>query len=535
MGNPFKQCAYLLFSCIILILPALLLKTRWYFGLQSVFFLLSPLEIAHIVLNRMPITEGFMSVVIHTDYKEAYELLSFLHIYLWIGILLLGFYYWILFTRIENKALFTLRGKVVIGIVFAFFNIGLWAAMWRMSGFRVDDTARVSSTNAYFKKKYTKTYPLDLITATRDVFASQREVRKMEAELKDFSFGMHKKDSLSAREIYVFVIGEAARYGNFSMHGYTRPTTPLLEQCSRLISYSNVLATSNYTSAVLQLMLTRATPLDPELAHKEKGLTDAFKEGGFEVAWIANQSVGDRFVQRLTSCSDYTYFSTTDYDSAESYDEKLFIPFASVLQQKKQKQFIVIHTLGSHFRYNARYPESFCHFTPALYDNTSYGGVNPENKELLVNSYDNSIYYTDYVLNEIISMLEKEKAVSSLVYLSDHGENLYDDASHMAVHGNTEPSRFELHVPLIVWTSPRYEEVWPEKVNNIEKHKDLPISTSNLFHSLLDIAGMSYPSASPELSIASPAFQADSVRYVLTPDKRVVEKTHAFETIEKRR
>ena len=321
------------------------------------------------------------------------------------------------------------------------------------------------------------------------------------------------------------MIGESSRYGNYSLNGYNRPTSPLLDKQENLVSYSKVLTTSNLTNIAIQQILTRATPDNPDIAYKEKALPDAFIECGFSTAWLASQSSSDRFVKRITADMDYTFFSTTDFDSADNYDGKLLPHLDSVLSLDKQKQLIVIHTLGSHFRYNARYPESFCRFTPSLHDNTGYDVVSPSNKEILVNSYDNSICYTDYVLNEIIRKVNDEKAVSAVVYLSDHAENLYDDERNLAVHGNTEPSIYELHIPLFIWTSAAYRDARPEKAEAIEDHKEKKVSTSNLFHSFLDIAGLSYPEEDKGESVASPEFREDSVWYILTPDKRLIKKS----------
>lgn len=521
-GNGIKQIAYLIFSGIILLIPAFFLKARAYFLLLSLCLIFGPIEIAHIVLNRMPVNEGFMSAILQTNQTEAIELLSFLKQYLFAVVLVIALYYLILFTRITNRPLLTRKGKVVAGGFFLLFNLCLWLAMWKLSGYEADPISRFHETNSNFKSKYNKTYPLDLIKASTDVYLSRKEVSAMEEKLKDFSFGAVKQKQLPQREIYVLVVGESARYGNFSVNGYDRPTSPLLAKQTDLIAYTDVLSTANLTNTAMQLIFTRATPLDPETAHKEKALTDAFKECGFQVAWIANQSVSNRFIQRITASADFTYFSTTDYDAANSYDGKLLDPLDEVLQEKNAKQFIVIHTLGSHFRYNARYPETFCRFTPALHDNTTYN-LNAENRELLVNSYDNSILYTDYVLNEIITRLEREEAVSTMIYLSDHGENIYDDDTRMAVHGNARPTHLELHIPLFIWTSKPYIEQWPERVERMKNHKDRAVSTSNLFHSLLDIADITYPDEKAALSIASPDFQPDSIRYVLTPDKYIME------------
>lgn len=524
-GDIPKQVAYLFFSCLILTVPALLFKARVYFALSSLFLILSPIEIGHVILNKMPISIGLMSAILNTNNQEAFELIYSLKGYVLLFILILILYYWVLFTRIENKPIFTGKGKIVVFSLFALFNITLWGTMWKMSDYTDGAVYRMRAANSNFLMKYKKVYPCDLLAATTEVFAMEREIDRMQEQLKDFSFRAERQDTLPGKEIYVLVIGESSRYGNYSLNGYNRPTSPLLDKQENLVSYSKVLTTSNLTNIAIQQILTRATPDSPDIAYKEKALPDAFIECGFSTAWLASQSSSDRFVKRITADMDYTFFSTTDFDSADNYDGKLLPHLDSVLSLDKQKQLIVIHTLGSHFRYNARYPESFCRFTPSLHDNTGYDVVSPSNKEILVNSYDNSICYTDYVLNEIIRKVDGEKAVSAVVYLSDHAENLYDDERNLAVHGNTEPSIYELHIPLFIWTSAAYRNARPEKAEAIEDHKEKKVSTSNLFHSFLDIAGLSYPEEDKGESVASPEFREDSVWYILTPDKRLIKKS----------
>ena len=401
MGDIPKQAAYLFFSCLILIVPALLFKAKLYFSLSGLFLILSPIEIGHVLLNKMPISIGLMSAILNTNNQEAFELIYSLKGYVIFFLLILILYYWVLFTRIENKPIFTVKGKIVVFSLFAIFNIALWGMMWKMVDYTDGAIYRMRATNSSFLMKYKKIYPCDLIAATAEVFAMEREIDRMQEQLKDFSFRAEQQDTIPGKEIYVLVIGESGRYGNYSLNGYNRPTSPLLDKQENLVSYSKVLTTSNLTNIAIQQILTRATPDNPDIAYKEKALSDAFIECGFNTAWLASQSSSDRFVKRITADMDYTFFSTTDFDSADNYDGKLLPHLDSVLSRNKQKQLIVIHTLGSHFRYNARYPESFCRFTPSLHENTGYDVVSPSNKEVLVNSYDNSICYTDYVLNEL--------------------------------------------------------------------------------------------------------------------------------------
>ena len=61
--------------------------------------------------------------------------------------------------------------------------------------------------------------------------------------------------------------------------------------------------------------------------------------------------------------------------------------------------FIVLHAYGSHFSYHQRYPREFARYMPD--DDVA---ITRQNIEMIRNSYDNSILYTDYVLSEAIEM-----------------------------------------------------------------------------------------------------------------------------------
>ena len=84
--------------------------------------------------------------------------------------------------------------------------------------------------------------------------------------------------------------------------------------------------------------------------------------------------------------------------------------------------FVVLHTIGSHYQYSLRYPDEFDIFKP------SSEWLNlKEYKDLIINSYDNSILYADFIIDGVIEVLNKNNFISSVMYISDHGENLFDE------------------------------------------------------------------------------------------------------------
>ena len=120
------------------------------------------------------------------------------------------------------------------------------------------------------------------------------------------------------------------------------------------------------------------------------------------------------------------------------------------------------------------------------------------------NAYDNTIVFTDRVLDEFIGVIGAEHAVSSLYFASDHGENGAESVTLPFSHGNLTTE--VLRVPLIVWLSPEYQAARPRQSEALRSHADVPFSSDVTFHTVLDVAGLSCALLLPERSIASREF-----------------------------
>lgn len=108
--------------------------------------------------------------------------------------------------------------------------------------------------------------------------------------------------------------------------------------------------------------------------------------------------------------------------------------------------------MGSHGpAYDRRYPPRFGHFTPTCPSNR------PQDcsRQALINSYDNTVRYTDHVLASLIDALALlcGRADTALLYLSDHGESLGEHGLYL--HGfpmMVAPSE-QTHIPMVAWFS----------------------------------------------------------------------------------
>lgn len=120
------------------------------------------------------------------------------------------------------------------------------------------------------------------------------------------------------------------------------------------------------------------------------------------------------------------------------------------------KQFIVLHTYGSHFNYRDRYSDKFKVFIPDNSVNLEY-----RHRDLLINSYDNSILSTDDFLASVIDKLRNTGAVTCMFYLPDHGEDIMDDDRHRFLHASPCPTYYQLHIPFLIWFSDEYNNRYP--------------------------------------------------------------------------
>ena len=520
----FAKIAYLLISFVIFFTPALFLKARCFFLLHSIFVLFAPIEIIHIYLNKRGITTGFLIACFGTDKNEALEILTSMLPVILISLLIWTSYFFILLKKVKNRYIIP-NVKIRIGILAIFISLltGLFVSIYRVVREvpQIEQNRAIPLTWEYFFMKFQKIYPCSFILKSIYIVEMNTEIAKNREELSDFSFNAEKKQPIAEREIYVFVIGETARYSNFSINGYERKTSPLLEATEDLVSFSDFYAEANQTFISLPLIFTRATPTDYHRYTKEKSFIAAFKEAGFKTYWIGNQCADDKFVRRLIIDIDEEFFGTKDWNDADNYDQNLWKYLDEILNKNDEKALIIIHTLGSHFRYDSRYPSKFNVFKSNFEKNINYNIMKPKDKQLWLNAYDNSILYTDYFLANTIKKIENQNALSFFVYTSDHGEDLFDTDENRVLHASSNPSKFEIHVPLFIWSSKKYQEIYSEKWKNILANKDKKTSAKILFYSMLDAADITFPEQDLEQCFTSDFMKEDSVRYVLTPDMSV--------------
>ena len=532
-----QRCIYLITALLLYALGLCLFRRRTFFYVASLSFLFSAIEIVHLIINHATTSLLFVFTVIKSEPRELKELCS---TYWFVALIFFAFWgaYFYLNHRFISREYIALRKwrMIAIGIIVAFFATDMVALKLRpklRNEFSVRDIDL--RTAAWVGSE--KVCPINILLACYHLSAMAYDIQQQNELLDDFCFGIPRMQDNDST-IVVFLIGETSRYDHWSVNGYPRKTSPhLAARVKQLVSFDSCYSIANLTTVSVPFMLSRATPQDQQLYLHEKSVVDAFQEAGYETAWIADQSFNNHFLHRISSHCDYTAYIPPS-QAPVFVDTVLLAPLREVLATGNQRQMIVLHSLGCHFKYSERYPDDFQLFTPDMKGmsvrdmltnvdindngNVSWHSLRPENiaafrnmKAILINSYDNAIHFTDYFIDRVLCELEQTGRSVVLVYVGDHGENLLDDERNMFLHGTFSGSYYEYHVPLFVWTSEAYRRRHPDRVAAIQANRTKKLSTMYLFHSLLDLGNVPLSTLDTTRCIDRPSMQAASVVYGL--------------------
>lgn len=318
---------------------------------------------------------------------------------------------------------------------------------------------------------------------------------------KDFRYDAHCTFTDDEPETVVLVIGETSRADNWQLYGYHRPTNPVLSKTEGLTVFTDYMSQSNTTHKSVPILLSLADAEDYTILYRTKGIMQAFREAGYHTAFISNQQRNHSFIDFLGEQADYCLF-LHDSLSRNADDIELLKPLRQQIKQNRgRRTFIVLHTYGSHFSYADRYPKAMRHFTPDHYD-----GAKAKYRLQLVNAYDNTIVHTDFLIGKVISTLSSEGGSAAMLFTSDHGEDIFDDQRHLFLHASPFPSYYQLHVPLIAWTSPTYRIRHAEIAQSLISNSHKQAESNSVFHTLLSLGGVATQYRNDSLSLASPAY-----------------------------
>ena len=358
-------------------------------------------------------------------------------------------------------------------------------------------------------------FPVNVIANMKTAAQRSRASAHYFETSRDFTFNASSDRSPSEREIYVMVVGETSRADNWQLFGYGRPTNPHLSQRYGLTAFGKTLSESNTTHKSVPLMLSHLHAVNfGDSINKVKSVIEAFNEAGYATAWISNQQRNNSYIDFFGEEATHAEFIVDDrkrhYDMELPGRLRRFIDRQFADSTGSKKVFVVLHTYGSHFNYKERYPTEFNAFTPDV-----SAKAEARNRPELLNAYDNTILYTDAVLDSIISTIDSYGCSSAVVYTSDHGEDIYDDDRKRFLHASPNPTYWQLHVPMLVWISQTYADRHPEHYVSLRKNKNKNVASSrSIFHTLMSLSGISTPLYDPGAAVSEDAYTEPNRHYL---------------------
>lgn len=400
------------------------------------------------------IDRSMMGNVFNTQYSEASSFFSWTIL---LYMLLLGVVPAILLLR--KRVEYSSFGRFALNFFAALIVIGGVVASNYKSTFWIDRHAPIIGS---------KLMPWSYTINSIRYYSHWKRTNQKEKRLPDAEMVTDSND------ICVLIIGESARSKNFSLYGYERATNPLMTAAG----VTPIKARASHTNT---LGAVKAI-----LQHEPSGelyeiLPNYLARNGVDVVWrSSNWGTPPLHIEKKFSKSELKKLYP---EADERFDGILYHNLKESIEANANgKIFIGIHTYTSHGpEYYSNTPDSFKVFLPEC---QTVEMANAKYEEL-INAYDNTIVYTDYLVHSVIETLKSyPDRRSCVIFVSDHGESLGEGGLYM--HGvpmATAPAE-QLDIPFIVWTSD----------NSMVKVKTIESAGHyHIYHSVLKFLGMSAP------------------------------------------
>ena len=291
------------------------------------------------------------------------------------------------------------------------------------------------------------------------------------------TFNIDKNNISTLYNKVIVIVGESVNKHHMGLYGYNSNTTPFLSSLKKnknLFTF-NVIAPTNQTRYSVPILLTKANVEDyVNLYTHSHSIIKDFYMKGYTTSWISNQGhVGkhDNSISLIGQEADKrVFFNKGDYRKAKTDDS--VVDYLNKHKLNSDKELSIIHLMGSHFDYTKRYTKEHMFFNK------------PKN---VIEEYDNSIYFTDYVLENIYKYYSKDEKVL-FIYFSDHGEVMADDGNINKIggHGFNPAYKEEYEVPFVIYSSidnPRLNKL-------LEKNKEHYFNMENLNYMIEYISGI---------------------------------------------
>ena len=301
----------------------------------------------------------------------------------------------------------------------------------------------------------------------------------------------------------VVIIGESFN----KHHGYQLNTTPIMKRekdKNNLFVFKDAITPYNMTTlAVKNMLSTNSLNKNQQWTHYPP-FTIIFHQAGYDVAMWDNQRVTGNVGFHDFSINSFLYNPKMislayDHVNKNTYDYDLDLVDSTLdIKRYKQHTLTIFHLMGQHMVAKKRFPnkKDFNIFT---IKDIHHSNLTLEQQQNIAD-YDNATYYNDTVVGHIIDHYKQRNAV--IVYLSDHGEEVYDYRAFIGRSQETvktpEILKYQYQIPFIIWCSNSYQQRYPEAILHIKEALNKPWSSDNLSHLLFTLGFINTSFYQPE-------------------------------------
>jgi lipid A ethanolaminephosphotransferase len=431
--------------------------------LLVVFFIINAIAIYFVNTYSVIIDESMVGNVLNTDYAEA---ASFFSIKLILYIMVLGVIPGIYIVKAKIINVTVKRFLIITSVTLLFLLAVIFAnaSNWLW----IDKNSKTLGGLA-MPWCYSVNISLFYVHKHQE---NEKEILLPNATIKD-----------NQKTVVVLVIGESARRENFSLYGYGKNTNPLLSKTPNVFHF-NATACATYTSAGVKCILEHTHTGD-----LYEILPNYLYRNGVEVIWRTT-NWGEPPIH-IKNYQNPEVLKKNCKGEGCNYDEILLTNLKEQISAStKNKILIVLHTSTSHGpTYSKKYPPQFETFKPVC-NSVELGKCSPSE---LINAYDNTIGYTDYILHNVIEDLKQLKEYkSAMIFVSDHGESLGEKNLYMHGLPLSLAPKEQYEIPFIVWMSDNSSKQL--KPNNM-------LSQNHVFHSVLNFLSIQSPVYNEDLNI----------------------------------
>ncbi len=483
----------LLLWTVVLLIPYVLTRKKWlYVTATSLLFVDGFVNLFHWIVLKCPLNASSIFVFLNTNYNEASEFMAIKMT----PLLLLLIPYIVLFVIV-------LKRKPPLSFQTRMEQI-VWSALWLF--------VAVFFTDNIVHQRFLRLAVPDVERAFVSFFEESKAYKNLKTrDLYSLDTQLYSNDST----LVVVIIGESCNRNHMSLYGYGRETTPRLKARRDILVFDNVISANSNTLRSVMNFLTENNTDHPRPLDSCIHIFDVLHSSHYKSFWLSNQSpigLWDNGVTNIAQNADVTTFvnmtanSSMESTQMASFDQRLFEPLQAALKDQAKYKVVFLHLMGNHTQYNKRYPDGF-----ALFEEKG------DKRTRVINTYDNAIYYNDFVVDSLFSILaiysqsHSDIHISAL-YFSDHGENVYDENDYCGHDYSDRIPNANVEIPFILWFSPSQRDYMKAHDTSLEQRLHAPYMIDDLFHTLLDLSQIITPCFDSTRSFVNNAYNTSRPR-----------------------